>query len=90
MGTMQEKRSIKAAEEGWLPQRQKELAEICGKEIPYEVDWDSFAGDLKAIDYTGPLSLELFNREHWEQDLKQVAATGLEKMREGIRTALAT
>lgn len=46
--------------------------------------------DLKAIDYTGPLSLELFNREHWEQDLKQVAATGLEKMREGIRTALAT
>ena len=51
MGTMQEKRSIKAAEEGWLPQRQKELAEICGKEIPYEVDWNSFAGNLKAIDW---------------------------------------
>ncbi len=44
--------------------------------------------DLKAIGYTGPLSLELFSREHWKQDLKQVAATGLEKMRQGIRTAL--
>lgn len=51
MGTMQEKRSIKAAEEGWLPKRQKELADICGKEIPYEVDWSSFAGNLKAIDW---------------------------------------
>jgi sugar phosphate isomerase/epimerase len=46
--------------------------------------------DLKAIEYTGPLSLELFSRDHWKQDLKQVAATGLEKMRENIRSALVT
>ena len=39
---------------------------------------------LKAINYRGPLSLELFNREHWKQDPKQVAETGLQKMRELI------
>ncbi len=35
---------------------------------------------LKGIGYTGPLSLELFNREHWEQDPKVVAETGLRKI----------
>jgi sugar phosphate isomerase/epimerase len=45
--------------------------------------------DLAAIHYTGPLSLEMFNKAHWEQDPKQVAATGLEKMRGLIASALA-
>jgi len=38
-------------------------------------------GYLREIDYHGPLSLELFNREHWEKDPLEVAKTGLEKMR---------
>lgn len=36
---------------------------------------------LKGINYGGPLSLEMFNREHWSQDPGVVARTGLEKMR---------
>lgn len=44
---------------------------------------------LAEINYTGPLSLEMFNREHWAQDPKQVAAKGLEKMMAGVRDALA-
>jgi sugar phosphate isomerase/epimerase len=43
--------------------------------------------DLKAIDYHGPLSLELFHPEHWQQDPLQVAKTGLEKMRSLIAKA---
>lgn len=43
--------------------------------------------DLKAIGYRRTLSLELFNREHWKQDPKQVAETGLRKMRECIAKA---
>jgi sugar phosphate isomerase/epimerase len=43
--------------------------------------------DLKAIGYTRTLSLELFNRAHWEMDPKEVAATGLRKMRENIAAA---
>ncbi len=43
--------------------------------------------DLKAIGYSRTLSLELFNREHWKQDPKVVAETGLRKMRECIAKA---
>ncbi len=45
--------------------------------------------DLVAIDYQGPLSLELFNREYWEQDPNDVAKIGIEKTRAVIRAALA-
>ena len=44
---------------------------------------------LREIDYRGPLSLEMFNREHWAQDPRQVAETGLRKMRELINAPLA-
>ena len=43
--------------------------------------------DLKEIGFTRTLSLELFNREHWKQDPKVVAETGLRKMRESIAAA---
>jgi sugar phosphate isomerase/epimerase len=36
--------------------------------------------DLAAIGYAGPLSLELFNEEHWKMDPKIVAEQGLQKM----------
>ena len=45
--------------------------------------------DLRAIEYKGPLSLEMFNKEHYEQDPLVVAKTGLEKMRAQIVSALA-
>ncbi|MCX7021214.1 MAG: PfkB family carbohydrate kinase [bacterium] len=44
---------------------------------------------LRAIGFQGYLSLELFNRDYWKQDALSVAKTGLEKMRELVRTALA-
>lgn len=43
---------------------------------------------LREINYTGPLSLELFNREHWKLDPKEVARTGLQKMKDVIAAAL--
>jgi len=36
---------------------------------------------LRAMNYTGFVSLELFNREYWRQDPHRVAATGLAKMK---------
>jgi 2-keto-myo-inositol isomerase len=35
---------------------------------------------LRGIDYTGPLSLELFNKDYYAQDPRTVARTGLAKM----------
>lgn len=43
--------------------------------------------DLIQIKYTGPLSLELFNREHWKMDPKEVAKIGKDKMLAGITAA---
>lgn len=42
---------------------------------------------LKNIGYTGCLSLEIFNREYWKQDLKVVAENGLKKMQECVKSA---
>ncbi|MBM3983384.1 MAG: sugar phosphate isomerase/epimerase [Planctomycetes bacterium] len=41
---------------------------------------DVFA-TLRAMNYTGYLSLELFNREYWKQDPHAVAKTGLTKLK---------
>jgi sugar phosphate isomerase/epimerase len=43
--------------------------------------------DLKAIGFDKTLSLEVFNREYWKQDPKEVAETGLRKMRACIARA---
>jgi 2-keto-myo-inositol isomerase len=44
--------------------------------------------DLHAIGFRGALSLELFNRDYWKQDARQVARTGLEKMKAAVQNAL--
>lgn len=43
--------------------------------------WETIIGGLKASGFCGAVSLELFNRDYWQQDPKVVAATGLKKMR---------
>jgi sugar phosphate isomerase/epimerase len=43
---------------------------------------------LHRIGFRGMLSLELFNRDYWNQDALVVARTGLEKMRTAVRESL--
>lgn len=38
-----ETRRMKALQEVSLPERVKEIAEVCGAPIPYQVDWASLA-----------------------------------------------
>lgn len=40
--------------------------------------------DLTDNGFTGAFSLELFNREYWNQDALEVAQTGLRKMKEAV------
>jgi len=49
---------------------------------------DEILRSLRDIGYRGPLSLELFNREYWNQDPLLVARTGLDKMRAAVGKAL--
>jgi sugar phosphate isomerase/epimerase len=43
---------------------------------------------LRDAGYRGMLSLEVFNREYWNQDALYVARSGLEKTREAVRKSL--
>lgn len=60
--SLEEDRAKKDAEEKWLPKRQQALRDLCGGgEVSYEVDWPSFAGDLKGIQWcenNGPAMVE--------------------------------
>lgn len=44
---------------------------------------------LRDIDYRGMLSLELFNKDYWKRDAREVAGTGLARMKSMVRSALA-
>jgi hypothetical protein len=59
--TVLERRKIKELEEVTLPGRLKEIEEICGVTIPYEVDWQSFSGDLDGLNCLDNISCHRLN-----------------------------
>jgi hypothetical protein len=56
-----ERRKMKELGETTLPERTKEIEEICGAAIPYEVDWDSFSDDLEALNFMDNISCHRLN-----------------------------
>jgi hypothetical protein len=58
---LQERRQIKELQDNILPGRVKEIEEICGKPIPYEVDWESMADDLQALNFLDNISCHRLN-----------------------------
>ena len=56
-----ERRKIKELQEETLPGRIKEIEEICGRPIPYEVDWESFADDIEGLNYLDNISCHRLN-----------------------------
>lgn len=58
---LNERRKIKELQETVLPGRVLEIEEICGRAIPYEVDWDSFADDLEGLNFLDNLSCHRLN-----------------------------
>ena len=58
---LNERRKIKELQEVTFPARVKEIEEICGKAIPYEVDWDSLADDAEALNFIDNLSCHRLN-----------------------------
>src|SRR5205085_10379951 len=58
---LNERRKMKELQEVTFPERTAELAEICGGTIPYEVDWDSFADDLDALNFLDNISCHRTN-----------------------------
>jgi len=56
-----ERRKVKELQDTILPGRVKEIEEICGKAIPYEVDWESIADDLQALEFLDNVSCHRLN-----------------------------
>jgi hypothetical protein len=78
---LEEKRRIKELQEVTLPERVREIEEICGAPIPYDVDWDSLADDAAGLNFLDNLSCHRLNmalRTICQDDL------GKEAIREGL------
>ena len=58
---LNERRKIKELQDSTLPGRVKEIEEICGKAIPYEVDWDSLADDAEGLNFLDNISCHRLN-----------------------------
>ena len=57
---LNERRKMKELQEVTLPGRVREIEEICGKPIPYEVDWDSF-DTLESLNFLDNCSCHRLN-----------------------------
>ncbi len=58
---LNERRKIKELQETTFPERVKEIQEICGAPIPYEVDWDSLKDDMEALNFIDNISCHRLN-----------------------------
>jgi len=79
---LNERRKIKDLQDTTFPGRVKEIEEICGKGIPYDVDWDSLADDAEALNFIDNISCHRLNmalRVICQDDM------GKEAVREGLK-----
>jgi len=77
-----EKRKIKELQDVTFPERVKEIEEICGAAIPYEVDWNSLADDAEALNFIDNLSCHRLNMA-----LRMICQDelGKEALRDGLK-----
>ena len=82
---LNERRKIKELQDVTFPGRVKEIEEICGKAIPYEVDWDSLADDAEGLNFIDNISCHRLNmalRVICQDDMgKQAVRDGLKKIK---------
>ncbi|HLY60133.1 MAG TPA: hypothetical protein VKV95_05160 [Terriglobia bacterium] len=82
---LNERRKIKELQEVTLPGRVKEIEEICGAPIPYEVDWESLADDATGLNFMDNISCHRLNmalRMICQDDMgKEAVRAGLKKIK---------
>ena len=82
---LNERRKIKELQEQTFPGRVKEIEEICGAAITYEVDWDSLTDDAEALNFIDNLSCHRVNmalRMICQDDMGRAAVRdGLQKIK---------
>ena len=79
---LEERRRVKELQDVTLPEREKEIGEICGARIPYGVDWESIKDDSTALNFLDNCSCHRLNmalRMICQDDM------GKEAVREGLK-----
>jgi len=79
---LQERRKIQELKDKTLPERSREIAEICGREIGYEVDWPSIENDAQALNFLDNLSCHRLNMALRTICIDDI---GREAVREGLK-----
>jgi hypothetical protein len=82
---LNERRKIEELKNTTFPGRVKEIEEICGKAIPYDVDWASLADDMEALNFIDNISCHRLNmalRVICQDDLgKQAVRDGFKQIK---------
>lgn len=79
---LNERRKMKELQDVTFPERVKEIEEICGKAIPYEVAWDTLADDAEALKFIDNLSCHRLNMALRVICMDQM---GKEAVRDGLK-----
>ena len=58
---LNERRKIKEMQDVTIPDRVKEIEEICGAPIPYQIDWESLADDPTGLNFLDNISCHRLN-----------------------------
>ncbi len=79
---LEERRMIKELQDVTLPGRVKEIEEICGTPIPYDVDWTTLADDKTGLNFLDNASCHRLNMA-----LRVICADemGKEAVRDGLK-----
>ncbi len=79
---LQERRRIQELKDNVLPERSREIEAICGKAVPYEVDWDSLADDAQALNFLDNTACHRLNMALREICIDEM---GRDAVREGLK-----
>ena len=77
-----ERRKMKELQDETFPGRVREIAEICGAPIPYEVDWSSMSDDYQALNFIDNISCHRLNMALRMICLDEM---GKEALRDGLK-----
>jgi len=82
---LNERRKVEELKNVTFPGRVKEIEEICGKAIPYEIDWASIQDDMEALNFIDNISCHRLNmalRVICQDDMgKQAVRDGLKQVK---------
>lgn len=80
---LNERRKIAELQSTTFPERVKEIEEICGAAIPYDVDWDSMKDDAAALNFVDNVTCHRLNMA-----LRVICsdAMGKDAVRDGLKS----